>query len=430
MQTPEGRIASGGFGALSEVEWFSPADRAFMLEALALASRARYRCHPNPMVGCVIVRDGRVVGRGYHQKRGCAHAEVHALREAGELARGATAYVTLEPCCHHGLTPPCAEALVQAGISRAVVAMVDPDERVSGQGINRLRMAGIEVELGCMEADARALNRPWLHWKETGRPYVLLKAAVSLDGKIATAGGESRWVSGEESRNEVHQLRDQSDAILVGIRTVQRDDPQLTTRCTAPGALAYGWGLPDAVRESPALAGATDLPGWAPRHPLRVVLDSMGRTPPTAQVLPAVIAVTNLAPVARINALREAGADVIELPADQDGVVPVEPLLAELGRRGICSLMVEGGGQVHWSFLQSRMAAGVRWYVAPVLFGGLQAAGAIGGPGVPAIAQAPRLLAVHTRRVQEDLVIEGDLLYPDAPGALHQNQGFMLGGMT
>ncbi len=399
-----------------------------MSEALSLAGRTRYRCHPNPMVGCVIVQGDRVVGRGYHQKRGCAHAEVHALREAGELARGATVYVTLEPCSHQGLTPPCAEALARARVGRVVVAMIDPDERVSSSGIGRLRTAGIEVEVGCMEAAARALNRPWLHYKETGRPYVLLKVAQSLDGKIATAGGESQWVSGEESRAEVHQLRDQADAILVGVQTVQRDDPQLTTRCRQPGSLAFGWDLPEEIQHSPTLAGATDLPGWQARDPVRVVLDSMARTPPTARILPALVAVTETAPAHRVEALRAAGAEVLELPADDSGVVALEPLMMELGRRGICSVLVEGGGQVHWSFLHRRMAAGVRWYQAPVLFGGVQAAGAISGPGVQRIAEAPRLLAMHTRRIGEDLVLEGDLLYPKGADGSPQNPVYPPGG--
>ena len=389
------------------------ADRTFMLEALALAARARYRCHPNPMVGCVIVRDGQVVGRGYHQKRGCPHAEVHALGQAGAAAAGATAYVTLEPCAHHGLTPPCAEALVAAGIRRAVIAMVDPDPRVSGRGLALLTAAGIEVAVGCREAEARALNRPWLHHKATGLPYALLKAAQSLDGKIATAGGESRWVSGEASRLEVHQLRDQADAILVGAGTVHHDNPQLTTRCPAPGPLAFGWDLPDGVRNAPALAGATDLTPWQPRHPLRVVLDSRARTPPTAALLPALIAVTDQAPPERVQALVAAGAEVLTLPAGPDGRVALLPLLQALGRRGLCSLLVEGGGEVHGAFLAAGLAAGLRWYVAPRLFGGTAAPGAIGGPGLRHLAATPQLAAMHLRQAGSDLVIEGDLLYPD-----------------
>lgn len=391
---------------------FSAVDRSFMLEALSLAARARYRCHPNPMVGCVIVQEGRVVGSGYHQKQGFPHAEIHALREAGELARGATAYVTLEPCAHHGLTPPCADALVRAGVARVVVAMVDPDERVQGRGLARLRAAGIEVAAGCREAEARALNRPWLHCKVTGLPYVLLKVAQSLDGKIATAGGQARWVSGEVSRREVHELRDQVDAILVGVGTVLQDDPQLTTRCEAPGALALGWGLPAAVRSSPAFAGASDLEPWRRRDPLRVILDSQARTPPSARVLPALIAVTGAAPAERVRALQAAGAEVLVLPADAGGRVALAPLLRVLGQRGVCSLLVEGGGAVHGSFLEAGLAAGVRWYVAPRLFGGAAAPGAVGGAGIPGLADTPRLAALHVRRAGADLVIEGDLQYP------------------
>lgn len=383
-----------------------------MRMALSLAARARYRCHPNPQVGCVIVRDGQVVGRGYHQRRGAPHAEVHALREAGPAARGATVYVTLEPCNHHGLTPPCSEALIAAGVARVVAAMEDPDQRTAGNGLRRLAAAGIEVTTGICSDEARALNRPWLTWKQQGRPYVLLKAATSLDGKIATAGGESKWMTGEAAREEVHQLRDQVDAILVGIRTVKADNPLLNTRCQQPGPLALGWNLPDEVRHAPALAEATDLGPWEPRHPVRVVLDSMGRTPPDARLLPAIIYVTQLAPVPRLQALREAGADLVILPEDKDGLVPLAPMLADLGKRGICSVLVEGGGQVHWSFLGQGLADGVRFYLAPRLVGGQQAPSAISGPGIQRLADTVRLRRPEVRMVGGDLAVEGDLEYP------------------
>lgn len=385
-----------------------------MREALALAAGARYRCHPNPQVGCVIVRDGRVVGRGYHQRRGAPHAEIHALREAGAGARGATAYVTLEPCNHYGLTPPCTEALIAAGIGRVVAAMADPDPRTAGGGLERLRSAGVAVAVGVCAAEAAALNRPWLRYQQAGRPYVLIKAAVSLDGKISTAAGESQWITGPAAREEVHELRDQADAILVGIRTVQQDDPQLTARPRQPGPLAFGWGLPDAVRSSPVLPGAVDQPAWSPRHPVRVVLDSMGRTPATARLMPGLIFVTNLAPAPRLKALREAGAEVVELPEDRDGLVPLQPMLAELARRGICSLMVEGGAQVNWSFLHHGVADGARFYIAPRLLGGMQAPGAIGGQGIARLAESVQLAAPVIRYLDADIVIEGDLAYPAA----------------
>ncbi|MFO7173370.1 MAG: bifunctional diaminohydroxyphosphoribosylaminopyrimidine deaminase/5-amino-6-(5-phosphoribosylamino)uracil reductase RibD [Bacillota bacterium] len=397
---------------------FSPADVACMQEALALAARARYRCHPNPQVGCVIVRDGQVVGRGYHQRRGGPHAEVHALREAGDRARGATVYVTLEPCSHHGLTPPCADALIAAGVARVVAAMADPDPRVAGQGLARLRAAGIQVEVGLLEAEARALNRPWLHWIARRRPYVLLKAGLSLDGKIAAASGESRWITGEAARTHAHQVRDQVEAILVGIGTVLQDNPALTARPPAPGPLALGWDLPAPVRHSPALTWATDLGPWEPRHPLRVILDSLGRTPLTAAALPALVAVTPVAPRERVAALEAAGAEVLVLPADRNGVVSLPPLLEELGRRGIVSLLVEGGGQVHWSFLAEGMADGALFYLSPRLLGGRSAPGAVAGPGFRRLAEAPRLRQPVVEPVGEDLMVVGDLEYPAAaPGA-------------
>lgn len=385
-----------------------------MQEALALAARARYRCHPNPQVGCVIVKDGQVVGRGYHQRKGSPHAEVHALREAGDRARGATVYVTLEPCSHHGLTPPCADALVAAGVSRVVAAMVDPNPMVAGRGLEKLRAAGIEVQVGLLEAEARALNRPWIHRMTHGRPYVLLKAGLSLDGKIATAAGETRWITGEAARSHAHQVRDQVEAILVGVGTVLTDNPELTARPGGPGPLALGWDLPAVVRQSPALAGAVDVPPWSARSPLRVVLDSLARTPVHAAVLPALIAVTPMAPATRVAALRSAGAEVLVVPADQNGVVSLGPLLEELGRRGITSVLVEGGGQVHWSFLQAGLADGVLFYVAPRLVGGLSAPGAVAGPGFGRLGETPWVREPVIQRLSDDLLVAGDLVYPEA----------------
>lgn len=405
---------------------FTAADRRYMLRALALAARAGYRTHPNPQVGCVIVRDGKVVGQGYHRRRGEPHAEVLALREAGEAARGATVYVTLEPCAHHGLTPPCADALVAAGVSRVVAAMVDPDPRVRGRGLDRLRRAGVQVDVGLLEDMARALNRPWLHWKVTGRPYVLLKGAASLDGRIATRTGESRWISGESSRAAAHQLRDHSDAILVGVGTVLADDPQLTARPREPGPLGYGWGLPDAVRQAAAgrgeAGGGGAAPPWQPRNPLRVVVDSHARTPVTARLLPALVAVTPMAPPERVRALRAAGAEVVELPAGPDGRVDLERLLDELGRREVVSLLVEGGGQVHGALLDRRLAQGVRLYLAPLLLGGA-APPLFAGQGPEHLTDAPRLARSYVGRADDDIVVEGDIEYPGQADRTAEREG-------
>lgn len=361
-----------------------------MLQALQLAALGRHRTQPNPMVGCVIVKDGAVVGTGYHQRAGGPHAEVFALQEAGGAARGATAYVTLEPCSHHGRTPPCAEALIAAGVSRVVAATVDPDERVAGQGLQRLRDAGVETEVGVLDQEAERLNRAWLHWKRTGLPLVTLKAAITLDGKIAAYTGDSRWVTSEAAREHVHQQRDRSDAILCGVGTVLADDPELTARP----------------------AGVTD-----PKDPLRVVLDSLARTPPTARLLQpdvmargggVLIACTRLAPPARIQQLRDTGAEVIEFDAD-GGLVPIRALMAELGRRSVAGLLVEGGGQVHWSFLTSGVAHRVMVYIAPKLVGGFQAPGWVGGPGLPKMADAWQIRNPEIRTIGEDILVEGEL---------------------
>jgi diaminohydroxyphosphoribosylaminopyrimidine deaminase/5-amino-6-(5-phosphoribosylamino)uracil reductase len=388
---------------------FSTADEAYMRQALRLAARGRGRTHPNPMVGCVIVRDGQVVGTGYHQKAGEPHAEVHALRAAGEQARGATVYVTLEPCAHHGRTPPCVDALIAAGVARVVAAMVDPDPRVAGQGLERLRAAGIQVEAGLLEGEARALNRAYLKRQATGRPLVILKWAMTLDGKIACASGNSRWVTGEAARLHLHQMRDQVDAILVGANTAKVDDPELTARPPAPGPLP-GW------------AGGLDPgpdPAWRPKDPLRIVLDSMARTPLEARVFsPALrerplpgqtlLATTSLAPPLRLASLRERGVDVLEVPA-ADGRVPLDRLLDELGRRGVTSLLVEGGSRVHWSFLSQGLADYLMVYIAPKAVGGQTAPGPVGGSGLQRMADAWTMAQPRWTPLGPDLLIEGDV---------------------
>jgi len=380
-----------------------------MQQALRLAAMGRGRTHSNPMVGCVLVGNGRVVGTGYHRKRGEPHAETHALRQAGEMARGATAYVTLEPCAHVGLTPPCANALAEAGVSRVVVAMVDPDPRVAGRGIGILRAAGIEAEAGLMEEEARQLNRAWLTWKATGRPMVVLKWAMTLDGKIACASGDSRWVTSDEARAHLHQIRDQVDAILVGETTARRDDPELTARPAGPGALP-GW------------AGSIDPgpdPEWQPKDPLRIVLDSMARMSLEARLLSpelqerprpnkTLIAHGPQASILKLQALQKAGAETLELPERAHGL-ELEPLLDDLGRRGITSLLVEGGGRVHWSFLAHRLADYLMVYTAPKLVGGAGAPGPVAGPGLMAMAEAWQASLAKTTVIGCDVLVEGDL---------------------
>lgn len=385
-------------------------DRQYMEQALRLAARARGRTHPNPMVGCVLVSGGRVVGTGYHQRAGEPHAEVHALREAGERARGATAYVTLEPCAHHDRTPPCADALVAAGVRRVVAAMVDPDPRTAGRGIERLRAAGIQVEVGLMAAEAEALNRAWITWKRTGRPLVILKWAMTLDGKIASVTGHSRWVTGAASRSHAHQVRDQVDAILVGAGTQRADDPELTAR-------------PDTAGPLPGWAGGID-PGpdldWQPKDPLRVVLASTARIDPDSRILsphllerprPArtLVACTDQAAPERVAAIEARGGEVLRLPAGEGGVA-LGPLLDELGRRGVTSLLVEGGGEVHWSFLSRGLADYLMLYLSPKIIGGREAPGPVAGWGLERMGDAWELEgAPRVTRLGEDLLLEGFL---------------------
>jgi diaminohydroxyphosphoribosylaminopyrimidine deaminase/5-amino-6-(5-phosphoribosylamino)uracil reductase len=335
--------------------------------ALRLAARAAGRTAPNPMVGAVLVRDGRVVGTGYHRAAGQPHAEVEALRAAGPLAAGATLYVTLEPCCHHGRTPPCTEALIAAGVAKVVAAMVDPDPRVAGRGLERLRAAGVEVEVGDHEAEARRLNRWYITSRTLGRPRVLYKWAATLDGAVARAAPGGLWLSSEASRREVHRLRDRLDAVVVGVGTVLADNPRLTVR---------------AVRG---------------RDPLRVVADRQARTPPDARVLPALVCVGPQAPEERVRALRAAGAEVVCAPTPAD-------ILRELHARGCLGVLLEGGPRLAAAFLEAGLIDEVAAVLAPGLLGGGRPAFA--GPG----GQAPLPLRdVRVRRVGPDLWIEGSL---------------------
>ncbi len=348
-----------------------------MERALELAAIADYRTSPNPMVGAVVLdAAGEIAGDGFHEAAGSPHAEALALASAGPKASGGTLYVTLEPCTHHGRTPPCAEAVIAAGVRRVVVAMRDPDSRVSGRGVARLREAGIEVAEGPGEEAARRLNEFYVTQRTTGRPFVTLKWAMSLDGKIATSIGESRWISGEESRRHAHLLRHRHDAILVGVNTVLEDDPQLTSR------------LED-LRD--------------PRQPLRVVADSMLRTPPDAKVLPALIVAAEEAPDDRREALEQAGAEVV-----RSGTAP-EPLLDLLGSRGVLSLLVEGGARTHWSFVQRGLADRVTAYVAPIIIGGEDAPGPVGGTGFTGLKDALRLDDPRVTRLGNDYLIEADV---------------------
>jgi diaminohydroxyphosphoribosylaminopyrimidine deaminase/5-amino-6-(5-phosphoribosylamino)uracil reductase len=359
---------------------------AAMKRALALAARGRGSVEPNPMVGAVIVKNGRIIAEGYHKRFGGPHAEINALAAAGRRARGAEMFVTLEPCCHFGKTPPCTKALIEAGIVRVVVAMRDPFAKVAGKGAALLRKAGIAVETGLLGDEARALNAPYIRLQTTGLPYVIAKYAMTLDGDIATASGDSRWVSGEESRRRVHKLRGRVDAIITGVGTAIADDSVLTAR--PPGR----------------------------RLATRVILDSRARLPieskliRTAREAPLVVAVTQAAPAARVRMLEKAGAEVLLCPVTPGGKgVNAAHLAAELGRRGMTNVLVEGGSKVLGSFFAAKLVSEVEAYIAPKLAG--EGLSPVSGWGVGMMAEAVRLEEVSVRRSGRDVVINGRVVY-------------------
>ena len=357
-----------------------------MQHALALAAKARGRTSPNPMVGAAIVREGEIVGEGYHQKAGEAHAEIYALNQAKGLAEGATMYVTLEPCCHWGRTPPCTESVIRAKLADVFVAMKDPNPQVAGNGIRQLEEAGIPVQVGLCKAESRQLNEVFIKYITTQCPFVILKSAISLDGKIATASGESQWITSEASRSKGHEVRAQVDAILVGVGTVLQDNPSLTTR------------LPDRTNADP----------------IRIIVDSRGRTPPRSKVFNpdsnagTLIAVTENAPLEKIEALKSAGADVLTI-AERNGRVCLRALMRELARREITSVLIEGGGEITAAALQAGIVDKLMFFLAPKLIGGNDAPGPIGGLGIARLAEAYELCNVKTSQIGGDLLIEGYL---------------------
>ncbi len=363
-----------------------PSAAEYMDRALALARKGEGRTRPNPAVGAVIVADGQVVGEGYHPEAGQPHAEIFALRQAGALARGADLYVTLEPCSHHGRTGPCADAVIAAGIARVFVGAGDPNPQVRGQGIDRLRAAGIAVQIGIREVECLRLIAPFVRHVTTGLPLVTLKTAVTLDGKTATATGDSQWISGPASRLHVHRLRDRVDAILVGIGTVLHDDPQLTTRLPEGG-----------------------------RNPLRVVVDSQLRIPDHAKLLgdlaaaATLIATTSRASAQKIEQLRRQGVEVLVLDG-QDGRVDLPELLHRLGQRGIQHLLLEGGSGLNDAMLQAELIDRLMVFVAPKIVGGSDGFGIFAGAGVCRLADALSLTDVRSSRFEDDILIEGEVV--------------------
>lgn len=362
--------------------------RALYLARLALGSSS-----PNPAVGAVIARDGVIIGEGYTQPPGSYHAEVMALRQAGKEAQGATMYVTLEPCCHFGRTPPCTQAIIEGGIAEVHLATLDPNPLVWGRGKAALDDAGIKIELGEHEEEARELNEAYIKFITTGLPFVTVKFAMSLDGKIATRRGDSRWISGEGSREYVHQLRRATDVIMVGVNTILSDDPQLTARDSS--------GLEK---------GGMKEGGGERKKPLRVIVDSGARTPPTARVFSepgtTIVATTTAAAPDRVKKLKKAGAEVIEF-SPREGLVNLEELIRELGRRELTSVLVEGGGTLSGSVFEQGLVDKVVAFIAPMIIGGREAKLAVGGKGAERIAQTLRLSRVKVERFGDDAMIVG-----------------------
>ena len=359
-------------------------EEQYMRRAIQLAAEGEGKTRPNPLVGAVVVKDGRIIGEGYHTKYGSLHAEREALADCvrrGESPKGADIYVTLEPCCHTGKQPPCTEALVESGVGHVIIGSADPNPLVSGKGIAYLRQHGIQVETGFLKEECDALNSIFFHYITTGKPYVALKYAMTADGRIATVTGASKWITGEEARNHAHRLRNRYAAILVGKNTVQSDDPMLN--CRLPGGV----------------------------NPLRIVLDSRLWIPlesklvQTARNIPLMVVCGGKASADKKGALEQMGAEVLSLPG-ADGRPDLKALVSELGRRGVDSLLIEGGSQVHYSALEAGIVNHIYSYVAPKIFGGERALGPVSGAGAEQVADAFHLCRTSTQILGDDILIE------------------------
>ena len=363
-----------------------------MKRALSLAARGKGKTSPNPLVGAVIVKNGQVVGEAYHQQAGKPHAEVLALHKAGPRARGGILYVTLEPCSHvHKRTPPCVPLLIQSGLRRVCVAMEDPNPQVMGRGVRMLKRAGLEVKVGVMEEVAQHLNEAYRHWMATGRPFVILKGAMTLDGKIATKTGQSKWITGEQARRDVHRMRSQVDAVLVGIGTILADNSNLSAR--------------GAKETSSHRTG---------RQPVRVVLDSHLRIPEKANVLrwvheqPTIVCTTAQASRGKIHMLKEKGIQVWVLPPKK-GQVSLTAVFGKLGEAGISTVLLEGGSALNASALQQGLVNQVRLYVAPQLLGGQDAKGLIGGNSPKSISHAWKIVDPQLKKIGQDWLVMGGI---------------------
>ncbi|MGQ9571682.1 MAG: bifunctional diaminohydroxyphosphoribosylaminopyrimidine deaminase/5-amino-6-(5-phosphoribosylamino)uracil reductase RibD [Dehalococcoidia bacterium] len=355
----------------------------YMQRALALARQALGRVSPNPAVGAVLVREGQIVGEGFTRPPGGPHAEIVALEQAGQAARGSTLYISLEPCCHQGRTPPCTQAIIAAGVAEVHIPILDPDRNVNGRGRDALAAAGIAVHMGQCAEEARRLNEAYIKHRTTGLPFVIAKFAASLDGRIAAASGDSRWISGPQSRQWAHEQRTMVDAIMVGVNTILVDDPQLTAR---PGG-----------QESE-------------RQPLRVVADSAGRTPATARVLQGpgrvLIATSDRSDPSWRRAMQAAGTEVVVLARDGESL-DLEVLLKTLAERGVLSLLVEGGGVLLGSFFDQGLVDKVQAIIAPLIIGAADAPAAVAGRGAHRLAEAWCLQEMTVERLGDDILITG-----------------------
>jgi len=358
-------------------------DEKWMKRALRLAEAGKGRTSPNPLVGAVLVKRGIVVGEGYHARIGEAHAEIVAFRQAGNKARGAVLYVNLEPCTHYGRTPPCVPQVIKAGVKRVVIGMEDPNPEVHGKGIKALKKVGIDIKVGVLEKECRRLNEAFCKYILRKQPFVTLKVAATLDGKVAARNGDSKWISGEASRRFVHKVRDQVDGVLVGIGTILRDDPLLTAR----------------RKEG--------------REPYRIVLDSRLRIPEEARVFEhssseVILATTELAPHEKVERMEKRGIRVLIIDS-KDGKVDLRSCLTKLAEIGVMNLLVEGGSQVNGSFLDEGLIDKLLLFLSPRLMGDPRALGIFGGKGVSNLNEAVAIKEIRTKRIGEDIFVEGYL---------------------
>ena len=359
-------------------------DKKFMEYALELAERGRGFVSPNPLVGAVIVKEGKIIGEGYHEKFGQAHAEVNAIKNAREDVKGSTIYVSLEPCSHYGKTPPCVDLIIESRIKKVIVGMVDPNPLVSGRGIDILRKNNIEVHVGLLEEDCKRLNEVFIKYIDTGKPFCLLKAAMTLDGKISTYTGDSKWISSEKSREYVHKLRHEFSGIMVGIETVIRDNPTLNTR----------------------------IKGFQGKNPIRIVLDSRLRIPmdsnivATANEISTIVATGEFSNLERIRKLEEKSIKIIRIPL-KDGKIDMNILMEKLGNMGIDSILIEGGANVNYSSLEANLVDKLAFFIAPKLLGGKNAKTPVEGQGIEKISSSIKIKDMKSKYIGEDLLIEG-----------------------